>query len=202
MRRTAGALRAKVTNLEEMLERISNAAAQRDDVPLGALVHAVGERTFGPLLLLAGMVTVSPLSGIPGVPTAMGFVILLVSGQLLMRRRHFWLPQWLLRRSIERPKVERATAWLSRPARRIDHWLQPRIQVLVEGAGRYAIAGVSAALALAMPAMEVVPFSATAAGVALSAFGLALIARDGLLALLAFITTGAVAGLVIWKVLG
>ena len=48
-----------------------------------------------------------------------------------------------------------------------------------------------------MPFMEVVPFSANLAGAALAAFGLALVARDGLLALIAFLITAATAGLLI-----
>jgi len=38
--------------------------------------------------------------------------------------------------------------------------------------------------------MELVPFSANAAGAALTVFGLSLIARDGVLALIAFVLTG------------
>ncbi len=46
-------------------------------------------------------------------------------------------------------------------------------------------------IGIAMPAMEIVPFSANGAGAALTAFGLSLIANDGLLALLAFLFTAA-----------
>ena len=46
------------------------------------------------------------------------------------------------------------------------------------------------AVAAAMPLMEVIPFSANGAGLALMAFGLAIVARDGLLALMAFLATG------------
>ena len=40
-----------------------------------------------------------------------------------------------------------------------------------------------------MPPMEFVPFSANAAGAVLLAFGLALIARDGVFALVAYVIT-------------
>ena len=46
-------------------------------------------------------------------------------------------------------------------------------------------------MALAMPVMEAIPFSANLAGIALTAFGLAVIAHDGLLALIAFAATAA-----------
>jgi hypothetical protein len=52
-----------------------------------------------------------------------------------------------------------------------------------------------------MPFLEVVPFSANLAGAALAAFGLALISRDGLLALLAFALTFTTFAMVVYSVL-
>jgi hypothetical protein len=40
-----------------------------------------------------------------------------------------------------------------------------------------------------MPLLELIPFSANLAGVALAAFGISLIARDGLFALISLIVT-------------
>ncbi len=49
--------------------------------------------------------------------------------------------------------------------------------------------------------MEVVPFSANAAGLVISAFGIALIASDGLLALFAFVLTAATVAVVVYYVI-
>jgi hypothetical protein len=73
--------------------------------------------------------------------------------------------------------------------------------VFIRGVSRYLIAAVCAAIAAAMPAMELVPFSATGAGVALTVFGLALISDDGLLALVAFVVTAATVGFVVSSLL-
>lgn len=54
-------------------------------------------------------------------------------------------------------------------------------------------------IALAMPALELIPFCANAAGIALTAFGLSLIARDGVMALLAILTTVLTLGLIIYN---
>jgi hypothetical protein len=48
------------------------------------------------------------------------------------------------------------------------------------------IASLCLLMSLAIPMMEFVPFSATGAGFALVAFGLALVACDGLIELIAF----------------
>lgn len=74
-------------------------------------------------------------------------------------------------------------------ARFVDRLLRPRLTILTQGAGTYAIAALCLGIAATMPVMEMVPFSANAAGLALTVFGLSLVARDGLLALFAFVLT-------------
>lgn len=54
----------------------------------------IGRRSFGPLLLMAGLIILAPVVGdIPGVPSIMGVFIVLVSVQLLIGQEHFWLPK-------------------------------------------------------------------------------------------------------------
>ncbi len=51
------------------------------------IVEAVGERSFGSILLLAGIITLTPLIGdIPGVPSIMGLIVFLIAIQLLIGR--------------------------------------------------------------------------------------------------------------------
>lgn len=187
-----------ITTLQEMLDRIGD-SAEAGRVSLGKIVQSVGDRSFGPLLLMVGVIAASPLSGMPGVPTATGVLILLIAGQLFFRRDHFWLPKWLLRRSLDQDKVHKAIRWLRPLARFIDRWLRPRLPSLIRGGSIYLISLTCASIAVVMPMMELVPFSAHGAGLALSAFGLALISRDGLLALIAFVVTAVSFGLVIYQ---
>ena len=191
----------EITNLEQMLDRIDSSADHQGRVSLNAIIEAVGSRSFGPLLLMAGIIMVSPLSGMPGVPTTMGLLVLLIAGQLLFRRRHFWLPRWLLKRSIAKAKLRKGVNWLRPPARFIDGWLRPRLPIFTQGACIKVISLVCAVIAVTMPIMELVPFSAHSAGIALTAFGLSLIARDGLLALLAILVTAMTFGLIVYAFL-
>lgn len=191
----------EISNLEEMLDRIDESADDEGKVSLGKIVESVGDRSFGPLLLMVGVILTSPLSGLPGMPTTMGVLTLLIAGQLLFRRDQFWLPRWVLKRSIGREKVRKAVKWLRPAARFIDRWLRPRLPVFVGGMSIYIISLICAVLAVIMPMMEVVPFSVHAAGLAVTAFGLALISRDGLLALLALIVTTVIFGFLIFQLL-
>ena len=75
--------------------------------------------------------------------------------------------------------------------------IRPRLRFLSGGIGIYVIGLVSAAVAITMPPLESLPFAATTAGVAIALFGLALVTRDGLLALLGFVMTGGIVFLLV-----
>jgi hypothetical protein len=122
-------------------------------------------------------------------------MVLLIAVQLLFGRDYFWLPPWLLKRSMTSERLRKAIDWMRRPARFVDRLLRPRLTMLTEGGFIHGIALLCVVIAISMPAMEVVPFVANVAGAAFTAFGLSLIARDGLLALIALAFTLAVLGL-------
>jgi hypothetical protein len=176
------------TSLEQMLQQLCG-AAKGERVSVDDMLGAVGRRSFGPLILLAGLVTLSPIGDVPGTPTLVALLVLLISTQLLWGRSTFWLPGWILRRSVARTTMTKSVGWLERPTRFIDRFLRPRLALFVEGFAVRVIAVVTLLVSLAMPIMEVIPFSASGAGGALTAFGLALIAHDGLMALLALVVT-------------
>lgn len=180
----------EIRTLQQLLDRLDNAATG-ERVDVACMMEAVGRSSFGALLLLGGLVTLSPLDIVPGIPTLIALAVLLVCVQLLAGRRHFWLPAWVLRRSITRQRFRRALRWLRTPARFGDRLVRPRLTALTTDAAAKVIAVGCVVVALAMPVMEVVPFSANLAGIALTAFGLSVIVHDGLLALVAFAATAA-----------
>jgi hypothetical protein len=176
-------------SLNRMLDTIVQ-ASRAGEVSFRAILNAVGQRSFGPVLLLAGLITILPPIGIiPGVPTAMAALVLLTAGQILCARRTFWFPHWLLAFHADAASVKQAVNRMRGPAGWIDRVVHKRLTLFVRGPAVYGIAGVCVLIALGMPPMEFVPFSAAGAGAALVAFGLALVGDDGLLALTAFAIT-------------
>jgi hypothetical protein len=173
-------------NLEQLLDRMLERSEGRHKVAVGGLLDAAGRRSFGPVVLLVGVLLVTPLSGIPGIPTVMGLVVLLTLGQILFGRTHFWLPPLLTERQIPRERLVAAIEWLRPWAQRIDQRIRARLTWMVKGPGLYATVALCMAIGAAMPATEVVPFSSSIAGLALTVFGLSLVARDGVLAILAW----------------
>lgn len=182
--RTQGETSLPPRSLGDLLQRIAEVASDRDEVYFATIMSALGTRSFGPVVLLIGVILVSPLSGIPGLPTTMAVGLLLVSLQLVLGRDSFWLPRFLMNRHIPSNRLQKTLRWLDRPARFIDWWLRPRFCVLASNGGAVAIAAICILLALIMPLLELVPFSTTAVGVAVAAFGLALVALDGLFVLM------------------
>jgi hypothetical protein len=190
-------------SLQELLDRLRDGTNGQRRVSVGDILAVVGERSFGPLALVAGLVTLAPLIGdIPGVPTLLALMVLLTVGQLLFQRETIWIPARLANRSMEQQKLDKGLDWLEKPARFLDRWTRPRLVFLVRGPGQYVMAVLCLLVAAAMPLMEIIPFSANGGGLALAAFGLAIIARDGLLALFAALTTGGTAWFVLTNLPG
>lgn len=60
----------KVESLDDLLDRLEKCEEGMDRVTIGAILDEVGRRAFGPVLLVLGLIIVSPLSGVPGFPPA------------------------------------------------------------------------------------------------------------------------------------
>ncbi|HSP57190.1 MAG TPA: exopolysaccharide biosynthesis protein, partial [Halomonas sp.] len=94
---------APPTDLTALLEQIEDAGKGEEKVSLEAILDCVGQRSFAPFLLIAGLITLAPLVGdLPGVPTLMATLVVLSAGQLLAGRKHVWFPRWLLTRQVSR----------------------------------------------------------------------------------------------------
>jgi len=199
----AHSVQEEARGLEELLDRVDAAARDHDPTSIGDVLDSVGPRSFAPVLLVAGLVILAPIIGdIPGVPTMMGLVVILVAGQLVLRRECIWLPDWLLDRSIGHEQVEKTVGWLRKPARFIDRWSKPRYTGIVRHAGVHVIALACIVIAAATPLMEVVPFSANVAGAAIVAFGIALMVQDGLIAWIAIVCSLATFWVVLSQFIG
>lgn len=192
----------RITNIDGLLNRIDAAAKDRKRVTFKDVYKEVGGRSFGPLMLLAGLVTLAPLLGdIPGVPTTIGLIVIIVSSQMVIGRNTFWLPGFLLNRSMSSAKVRKALTWLRRPARFVDRLVRPRLNAVASGPATRVIACLCLLIGAAMPLMDFVPFTANVAGLALTAFGLSIIAHDGALAIGALLFTVLAVGLVASRLL-
>ena len=172
-------------NLEQLLDQIAELADDESRVYMRQVVESVGSRSFGPLLLVIGVTLFSPLSGIPGMAVFAGLFVMLIAVQMLMGRNNFWLPSFILNRSVPQQKLLKAIGWVKPTARRIDKLIKPRLSFMLHSSSSYLLAGLCVAVAAGLPFLELVPFSSSIVGLGLAILGLALVARDGLLVLIA-----------------
>lgn len=174
-------------NLQALLKAIRRAGEESDGaVTAGDVLDRIGRRSFGPLLMLPALIAFTPLGGIPVLPSVMAAMVIVIAGQLLMNMDHFWLPQAVLRRSIEPGKLCKSVDYLRRPAGWVDKLLRPRLTWLTKEPFVHLAAFCCILVAGTVPPLEVVPFAGTVSWAAIGIFGLALIAHDGVLALVAF----------------
>ncbi|MEM8551135.1 MAG: exopolysaccharide biosynthesis protein [Pseudomonadota bacterium] len=174
--------------LTDILQDVRNAGCG-DVVSVADILSAVGRRSFGALLLVPSILVVSPFSGIPGVPTTAALVIVLICAQYIVGRREVWLPRFVLRRSMSRARLNKAIDTASPIIGRLDRLVKPRWTFLLGRLSIAALAVVIALLALTLPPLEILPFVSTTTGIIIALLSLALLARDGLLALLALALT-------------
>lgn len=192
-------------DLEDVIDHIiaccvRNAAAldRHGRVSVGDLMDAIGERSFGPLLLVPSLIAVSPVGAIPFLPAVTSAVIVLIAAQILLRHEHFWIPGWLSRRSMDARTMEQGLEKFRPVARFIDHLLRPRLPWLTGGPFFYVIALMCLLIGVVTPVLEIVPLGGIPPNAAVVAFSLAITARDGVWALLAFCFS---AGSIAWLAL-
>lgn len=175
--------------LGDIVEEITQAGDDEETIAVRDIMESVGQRSFGPLLLVPGLVLLSPLSGMPGVPTLGAVVVLLIAGQMLLGREYFWVPQFIMRRTVRRQRMSKAGRVLAPVARVVDMLVKPRLVALTRPPVNYLMAVACMLIALMMPPFEAIPFANVVTAAGITAFGLALIAHDGVLVVLAFTLT-------------
>ncbi len=184
----------------EILETIANLADRQEEVAVSDVVEALKARGFGPLLIVMPLIDISPIGSIPGLPTAMAAVIMLIAVQMALGREHLWLPGVVRRRAVSSDKVRKAIDKTRGVARFMDRWLRGRLPALTRGPFVRAAAVGVIALACAVPPLELLPLATTAPMLAIAAFGLAITVRDGLLMVVATVLAMAavVIGVGLW----
>ncbi len=188
-------------SLRAMLDRLECLARRTERVSVQQMLNAIGRSSFAPLLLVPGLIVLSPVGGMPGVPTAVALLVGIAAVQILMGRCRFWLPEWLLRRSVKGSFITRAIRFMRPLARASEVCCRSRMRWMTGTIGAKAIAALCLVICIAMPPLELVPLANTANGGALALFGLALTTRDGILTALALLLSVAAAVAIVMSLL-
>ena len=170
--------------------------AQADKVTVREIFNEIGTASFAPVLLIPAIAVATPLSGIPLFSALMGVMIALISVQMLFRRKHLWLPDWILRRKVSGDKVVNAFNRIKPVTNWLDNHTGKRLRLFVKRPLIFVPQLICVLSGLAMPMLELVPFSSSVIGAGVTLLALGMLTRDGLLLMIAMIPYG----IVVWLV--
>ena len=163
-------------------------------VEIGKLISGLGRLSHSALLLVPALVVATPLSGIPGLSSVGGIIIALVSLQALAGRSELWFPRWLKRLTLPADRLRGALCKLDGPAAWIDRHTDQRVSFVFHRPGPWLLYGLCFVCGASMPFLELVPFTSSILAGAVIFFAVAIVAHDGLLALIGMaLVAGAIA---------
>lgn len=187
---------AEKTRASDVLSAMAGADEPR--LSLDELLGRLGDRGFGMVLLILGLLNCMPLP--PGVSTIFGATMMLVAVQLAIGRHRLWLPAALRRRSVERSSFRAVVVRVVPVLRKVEALCRPRASWLASGPFERLIGAIVLVLAfvitLPIPVIGNIP-----PGIAVAVLAISLIERDGY-AVLAGMAIGVVAFLINVGVVG
>ncbi len=181
-------------SIGDVLDSLNELAEEEDQVEFADVLHKFGARSFAPVMLVLALIEETPIGAIPGVPTFVALCIAVIAAQLLAGRRHIWVPQWIARRSVSSDKLVKATDKLDGIAHKLDKFSKGRLQRLTRGPALRVAAALILLLCMAVPPLEVVPWASSGPMIAIAIISLAILVRDGLAMLIAWVLAAGVAG--------
>lgn len=181
----------KLSSVTDILDALEDLANSEDNVSVGDVTQSLGGRGFGPLILLPALLTISPLGGVPTVPTIMALIVAIFAAQIVMQRDTFWLPGFLRHRSVDDDKITNATRKLRGLANWLDEYVGEMLPSLVHPPMPSVAGGVVMGLCLLVPPSEMLPFAAILPMGAVALIGLALTLRNGVVMLIGLIGSAA-----------
>ncbi len=179
----------------EILDCLDEVADEHEKVSIGDILDAIGNRSYGPALMIPALLELTPIGAIPGVPTFLAVIVSLIALQMLFGKKHLWLPGFIRHRSVSAEKVEKSSKKLRKIGRFLDKWFHGRLKKLTRGVPVRIAAVLIIALCATVPPLELLPFASSGPMLAVAMFGLALMVRDGLLMLIATALSFAAFGL-------
>lgn len=175
-----------IASINHLLDQVVEKTEGQDEVSMGRIMGALDNRSYGPLLLLPGLIAVSPIGAIPGMSIVTGTLIAILAFQALIGREQPWMPSRILDFSFDRARFQRGVD-KSRPwVRRVEKLLGRRLEFMHNPVVFRVGAAVCLLLALTFYPLAFVPFGVAVPGTAIILFSLGWVSRDGVALLLGF----------------
>lgn len=175
---------AKSECLEDVIDGVIELGKEKDKVSVGDIKREIGQRSYGPFLFVPSIIEISPVGGVPGASTFFALIVAVFALQMLFGRNHFWMPQFLAKRSVKSQKIESGLNKIRKVIRGLDKVIRPRLGWATQKTFVRLIAAICLILTTSVPPLEFIPFASLAPFSAICLFGLGLTAKDGVVVLL------------------
>ena len=172
-------------SLAEVIEGFSEDASPT--LTVGQMLEAFDSRAFGAVLMVFGALNCLPLP--PGSSTILSLPILFIAPQIALGADTPWLPRRLAHKPLKRDDLRGLFRRLVPIVRQMELITRPRLRPMFAPAGERLI-GVGCTL-LAIVLVLPIPLGNLAPGATVAVLALALLQRDGVLALLGYLMTAA-----------
>ena len=169
--------------LYEMLAKMQP-RRQQDVFEFGEFWDVMEKRGFGPMLAFPSFLACTPIGAVPGVPSLAGATILLIALQILLGRRHQWLPQKIMSIECEADQLRSVVEKAKPYATRIDRFLVPRCFFMRHTLFSSLIALCCIGCGLIMVPLELIPFMGFIPALAVFIMAIGMAADDGAVALI------------------
>ena len=168
--------------LYELLGKMQPRARQ-DKFEFAEFWDVMEKRGFGPMLALPSFIACTPIGAIPGIPSLAGGTILLIALQILLGRRHPWLPQKVMQLNCDADQLRYIVEKVKPYAVRVDRFLVPRCFFMRQPVFRSFIALCCAGCGLVMIPLELIPFMGLIPAFAVFIMAIGMSTDDGAVAL-------------------
>lgn len=166
---------------------ISNGATDR--LTLGDIEAALGERSFGVILLVLAV-----LGMVPGVSLAAAIAMVPICVQMIHGADKPWLPRWLRRRSTSKADLAAVVQRGLPVLEKLERVLKPRYRALTVRTAERLVGAVCLILVLFLLPPLPIPFSNMPFALVIAVLALAIVERDGLLVAIGLGCAAAVVG--------
>ncbi|HRD45964.1 MAG TPA: exopolysaccharide biosynthesis protein [Caulobacter sp.] len=163
-------------------------------ITVGEIVDRFGHRAFGAMLFFFSAPNWLPLP--PGSSTFLAMPLIVLTPQMVVGVQGPWLPRFIEDRTMKRAELAGAIRKIVPMLRRIETVSRPRLSFLFGPVGDRLI-GLTCFL-LALVLLLPIPLGNMAPAAAIAALGLAMVQRDGVIALIGYAAAALSAGLLVF----
>lgn len=175
------------SSLYNVIQRLKNSTKAKE-TSVNAVLEAFEHRGFGPLLLIPALFLLLPTGALPGVPIVCSVILSLITLQILLGRKHPWLPNRLRNMRFRTRKLQNGLDKITPAAKIIDRYTGPRMLWLITPLSQKCIAMVCLLLAISIIPIGLIPFAVDPIAIAVIILALGITVGDGLIIAVGIVT--------------